>query len=138
MTRNTCIAEPLEARGIMLLPRGRGYNIMRQAGTLHIHFTFWYCTNYCFCFFFFPLITPGDFTDKVCEFCINCFFGLSRISLCFLDPKRHIVTQLIVFSEPVDGDVTFGDGVSYVELSRAPSIIKGAYASLLGPAKHTS
>jgi len=27
---------------------------------------------------------------------------------------RHIVTQLIVFSEPVDGDVTFGDGVSYV------------------------
>ena len=49
------------------------------------------------------------------------FLALAFASL----SARHIVTQLIiiVFSEPVDGDVTFGDGVSYVELSRLQVLI---------------
>ena len=43
------------------------------------------------------------------NFALTVFFlDFLATAFAFLS-SRHIVTQLIVFSEPVDGDVTFGD-----------------------------
>ena len=69
------------------------------------------------CFFFF-LVTPRDYTDKVCKFGINCFFFYFLASAFAFLSAKQIVTQLIVFSEPIDRDVTFCDGISYGELLR--------------------
>ena len=46
---------------------------------------------------------------------VNCFFfNFVALAFAFLS-ARHTVTQLIVFSEPIDCNVTFRDGGSYVE-----------------------
>ena len=51
------------------------------------------------------------------NFALTVFLDFLALAFAFLS-ARHVVTQLIVFSEPVDRDVTFRDGVSYVELYR--------------------